>query len=205
MKILVTLTLAECTLEELGKLNELLAALEDVDGITTEVDQESEVEAEDYDDIEEEEEEDVEEEEEEEEEEDDEEAQFDFNDIKKAANAAKKAHGVEFLKAVLELFEEVNVTKTVNQQMAQLELDSYPDFISTLEEGPGEDEEEDEELGVDADTVKDLIRQYAKQAGQPEARKLMKKHGAKGLNAVADLDEDSLSGLFDDLNEVIEE
>lgn len=122
-----------------------------------------------------------------------------FAEVKKAVQVAKKAHGLEFIEAVLELFD-ADASTTVNKQVSALDEDDWPDFVLTLEAGP-DDSEDEEAVSVEPAEVKEAIRAYAKANGQPAARKILNKHGVKSIPAIDKTDVEVLAALYSDLTE----
>lgn len=134
------------------------------------------------------------------------------DDIKAAARKANKAHGEDFVKAVLEALD-VDVGKSAARALSKLEEDQFETFLELLNAGPADDDEdeeddededddleddedeEDDDEEITGDSVKAKLKAYAKEESSTEAKKLMKKHGCASLAEVAKLSKAKLAKL----------
>ena len=102
-----------------------------------------------------------------------------------AVEAAVAAHGEEFLKEVFELFPSRNLSELSDEDLG--------DLCETLAAGP---DEETSAEPVEAETVKEALRQFARASGQKNARALMEEHRVRSMTAIDDLSADALSAFY---------
>ena len=102
-----------------------------------------------------------------------------------AVEAAAAAHGEEFLKEVFELFPSRNLNELSDEDLG--------DLCETLAAGP---DEETSAEPVEAETVKEALRQFARASGQKNARALMEEHRVRSMTAIDDLSADALSAFY---------
>ena len=102
-----------------------------------------------------------------------------------AVEAAVAAHGEEFLKEVFELFPSRNLNELSDEDLG--------DLCETLAAGP---DEETSAEPVEAETVKEALRQFARASGQKNARALMEEHRVRSMTAIDDLSADALSAFY---------
>lgn len=109
---------------------------------------------------------------------------------KAVALAAMEAHGNEFITEVMELFPS-EPSKTLNQNLAAMPEAELADFIETVDAGP----DEPEAAAVNPEQVKTILRQFAKDKGQPSARGVMKEHSVRSMTAIDNMAPDALSAF----------
>ena len=102
-----------------------------------------------------------------------------------AVEAAVAAHGGEFLDEVFELF--------ASRNLSELSDEDLGDLCETLAAGP---DEETSAEPVEAETVKEALRQFARASGQKNARALMEEHRVRSMTAIDDLSADALSAFY---------
>ena len=133
-------------------------------------------------------------------------------EVKAAAKAAKKDHGEDFVKGVLEA-NDVEVATTLGRAMSAIPENAYAAIIALWEAGPpvteqASDEPEDDGLGDDdefgdddasevtAEAVKKAVKAYAKSVDRDEAKAILADNGAASLSKVDDCSQEQLQAIF---------
>ena len=106
--------------------------------------------------------------------------------VKKGVKAAKDDHGMDFIKACIEAVDG-DIDQTLAKNISSINPDQYSAFLSALEAGPSDEDEddhfgdEDDDFGdiddqgtVSVDDVKAAVKAYAKEHGRDKANGIMK-------------------------------
>jgi len=138
-------------------------------------------------------------------------AKVSMKDIKNAAKAASKEHSTGFVLECIKAVDGETEDLTLPKAVASIEASEYPKFLSLLDAGPtdsdedddfeddddlDDDEFEDDDETVDVDTVKTACKAYKEENGIPAIKKVLKAVGCAKYGDIEDLSAAKLTKLM---------